>query len=170
MVRTGLTGCVFFLLAAWAGAQGPPLTVDVQLRLLRENRTLLNDLVNQGVALSASDDLVTRTERCEDTVRTLGAAIRRAAEAQNADRIAELGDHLNVVVTEALIPNLDEGQRMIDPTSPEAAKLKAVRDRTAGNLGDVRDALPTTGKVGDSDKVKDLRGKLDALKDRVKEK
>lgn len=170
MVRPVLTGCVLLVLAAWAGAQGPPLTVDVQLRLLRENRTLLTDLVNQGVELSASDDLVTRTEMCERTVRTLGAAIKRAAEAQNADRVAELGDHLNVVVTEALIPNLDEATRMIDPRSPEAAKLKAVRSRTAGNLGDLRDALPTAGKVGDSDKVNDLRGKLDTLKERMTEK
>jgi len=170
MVRWGLTGCAFLVLAAWAGAQGPPLTVDVHLRLLRENRTLLTDLVNQGVALSAADDLVVRTEKCEDTVRTLGAAIRRAAAAQNADRVAELGDHLNVVVTDALIPNLEEARQMINPNSPEAAKLLAVRKRTADNLGDLRDSLPTTGRLGDSDKVKDLRGKLDALKEQVKDK
>jgi hypothetical protein len=170
MVRAGFTCCAFLLLAAWAGAQGPPLTVDVQLRLLRENRTLLNDLVSQGVELSASDDLVTRTEQCEATVRTLGAAIRLAAAAQNADRVAELGDHLNAVVTEALIPNLEEGRQMINPNSPEAAKLEAVRAKAAGNLGDLRDALPTSGKFGESDKVKDLRGKLDALKERMKDK
>jgi hypothetical protein len=170
MIRAGLTGCVFLLLAAWAGAQGPPLTVDVQLRLLRENRTLLTDLVNQGVDLSNADDLVTRTEKCEETVRTLGAAIQRAAKEEKADRVAELGDHLNVVVNEALIPNLDEATRMIDPRSPEAAKLKLVRKRTAENLTDLRDVLPTSGKVGDSDKVKDLRGKLDTLKERVTEK
>ena len=170
MVRAGITCCAFLLLAAWAGAQGPPLTVDVQLRLLRENRTLLNDLVNQGVALSASDDLVTRTEKCEDTVRTLGAAIKRAAEAQNADRVVELGDHLNVVVTEALIPNLEEGRRMIHPDSPEAVKLEAVRVRAKSNLGDLRDSLPTSGKIGESDKVKELRGKLDAIKERMTDK
>ncbi len=170
MLRWSVTFFACLALAAWAGAQGPPLSVDVQLRLLRENRTLLNDLVNQGVALSAADDLVGRTEKCEETVRTLGAAIRRAAEAQNADRIAELGDHLNGVVNEALIPNLEEGSRSIDPSSPEAARLNAIRTRAAGNLGDLRDSLPATGTLGDTEQVKTLRSTLAGLEERIKEK
>lgn len=169
--RAAITLATFLTLAAWAGAQGPaPLPVDVQLRLHRENRLLLNDLVNQGVTLGSADDLIVRVEESEKTVRVLGVAVRRAAEADNPDRVAELGDHLEVVIRDGLIPNLDEATRTIDPSSPEWKKLKAVRERTAGGLDELKAALPTTGKVGESGKVKDLRGKLDGFKEQVKEK
>jgi hypothetical protein len=173
MARAALTLTVFLVLAAWSGAQGPSpaLPVDVQLRLHRENRVLLNDLVRQGIALSEKDDAVGRAEECEKTVRALGAALRRAAEAQNADRAAELGDHLEAVLRDGLIPNVEEAIRTVDPMSPELfARLKEVRGRAAGGLDELRDALPTTGKVGENGKVKDLRGKLDGYKEKVKEK
>jgi hypothetical protein len=170
--RAGLTLATFLALAAWAGAQGPSpaLPADVQLRMLRENRLLLNDLVERGVALSGADDPVSRAEECEKMVRSLGAALRRAADAQNPDRVAELGDHLEAVLRDGLIPNLDEATRVIDPHSPEWPRLQEVRKRAAGGLDEIRDALPTTGKVGENGKVKDLRGKLDGFKERVKEK
>ena len=170
--RAGLTLAMFLTLAAWAGAQGPApaLPADVQLRMLRENRLLLNDLVERGVALSGTDDPVSRAEECEKTVRSLGAAVRRAAEAQNPDRVAELGDHLEAVLRDGLIPNLEEADRTVTPASPEWARLQEVRKRAVGGLDELRDALPTTGKVGENGKVKDLRDKLDGFKARVKEK
>ncbi|HJZ55540.1 MAG TPA: hypothetical protein VKE74_11300 [Gemmataceae bacterium] len=172
MTRVGLTLAVFLALAAWAGAQGPSpaLPADVRLRMLKENRLLLNDLVHQGIALSKADNPVSRAEECEKVVRTLGAAVRRAAEAENPDRVAELGEHLDVVVRDGLVPNLDEAAGMVAPESPEAKRLKEVRERAASGLDELQSALPTTGKVGENDKVKDLRGKLGGLKERVKEK
>jgi hypothetical protein len=170
--RTGFTLAVLLALAAWAGAQGPApaLPADVRLRMLKENRLLLNDLVHQGIALSKADNPVSRAEECEKTVRTLGAAVRRAAEAENPDRVAELGDYLDVVVRDGLVPNLDEADQTIDPASPEWRRLKAVRERAVSGLDELQTALPTTGKVGEHDRVKDLRGKLGGLKERVKEK
>ncbi|MBY0514119.1 MAG: hypothetical protein K2P78_09440 [Gemmataceae bacterium] len=172
MTRAACTLVVFLALAAWTGAQGPPppLPVDVQLRMHRENRVLLNDMVRQGLALAEKDDPVGRAEECERTVRALAAALRRAAEAQNADRAAELGDHLDAVVRDGLIPNIDEANRTVDPASPEYARLTAVRARAAGGLDELRTDLPTAGKVGDNGRVKDLRGKLDTYRDKIKEK
>lgn len=172
MTRAALTLTIFLALAAWSGAQGPSptLPIDVQLRMHRENRILIGDLVRQGLALSEKDDAVGRAEECEKTVRSLGAALRRAAETQNADRAAELGDHLESVLREGLLPNIDEAIRTIDPASPEWARLKTVRERTARGLDDLRDTIPTTGKLGNNSKLQSLRDKLAAFKDTVKEK
>lgn len=172
MTRAALTLTVFLALAAWSGAQGPSptLPIDVQLRMHREDRVLLNDLVRQGLALSNKDDAVGRAEECEKAVRSLGAALRRAAESQNADRAAELADHLEAVCREGLLPNIDEALRTIDPASPEWARLKVVRERAAANLNDLRNAIPTAGKLGDNSKLQSLRDKLATFQDQVKEK
>lgn len=172
MTRLAFTLVVFLTLAAWSGAQGPAptLPIDVQLRLHRENRVLLGDLVRQGLALADKDDAVGRAEECEKTVRTLGIALRRAAENQNADRAAELGDHLEAVVREGLLPNIDEAARTIDPSSPEWARLKTVRERAVSGLDDLRDAIPTTGQLGGNARLQALRAKLAAFQNQVKAK
>jgi hypothetical protein len=80
--------------------------------------------------------------------------------------VAELGGHLEAVIRDGLVPNLDEGRRTV--TLESAARLDAAREKARGDLDRLRDALAAPGKVADSRRVKDLRGKLDALYDRLK--
>lgn len=165
MTRPALTAVVLASLAAWAGAQGPPPTSAAEkLRLHRANRTLLTDLVGGGVRLASADHLVDRAEACQQTARALGIAVRRAAEASDADRIAELGAHLDSLVNDGLVPVLDDATRAIPPASPDAVRLRAVRAGATADLDATGAALPP----GDDPTVRALRARLAELRDRVK--
>lgn len=172
MPRLTMTLAVFLALSAWAGAQAPvpPLTAADQIRLFRANRTLITDLVQSGIKLGVADHPVDRAAACQETARWLGVALRRAAETSDpdADRVAELGGHLETVVRYGLVPMLDEARQTTPPESQDAARLKLVRETAAGDLDLARSAIPTSGKVGESEKVRDLRGKLDGLRERLK--
>lgn len=172
MFRAGYTLAVFLALAAWAGAQGPApaprLTAADQLRLLRANRVLLTDLVTNGVELGNADRLPDRADACRRSARFLGVALQNAAGADDPDRVAELGGHLEAVVRDGLVPILDEGKATIPPESQDAARLKVVRETAARDLNDFWLAIPEAGKVGDSGKVRDIRGRLDGLREKLK--
>ena len=162
MVRSALTLGLFLALAAWAGAQGPtpPLSAADQIKLLRANRLLLNELIDGGVKLGGADNALDRAAACQKTTHALAVAVDRAADTQDADRVAELGDHFEAVVRDGLVPTLDEAIRTTPPESPRAAELKQLRLDAATDLKSVQDSA---GKLGDSGKVKDVRGKLDKL-------
>jgi hypothetical protein len=170
MRRATFTLAIFLGLSAWAGAQGPApvLTAAEQLRLLRANRILLTELVDRGVELGAADHPLKRAEACQRTAHALVVALGRAAEGQDADRVAELGDHLEQVMRDGLVPSLDEATGIIPAESPDAVRLKAVRDGAAFDLEAVRAATAETGAVGDSAKVKTVRDKLDDVRKKLK--
>jgi hypothetical protein len=168
MSRVPLTLTVFLGLAAWAGAQGPPagLTAAENLDRLKANRALLDQLIDRGIELGGAGNPVDRAEACQRTAGSLAYWVGLAAADQNPDRVAELGGHLEAVIRDGLVPNLDEGRRTV--TLESAARLDAAREKARGDLDRLRDALAAPGKVADSRRVKDLRGKLDALYDRLK--
>lgn len=169
MFRAGYTFTVILVLSAWAGAQGPaPLTADAQLKLLRANRVLLADLVTGGVELGKADGPVARAEKCRQTAHVLSIALERAARADDADRVAELGDHLDLVMRDGLVPVLDEAKALVPPESQDAKRLTETRERAVGDLDWARAALPADGTVGGSDKVRALAGKLDGLREKLK--
>ncbi|HEX4608495.1 MAG TPA: hypothetical protein VH092_09840 [Urbifossiella sp.] len=164
MTRPALTLAVLAALAAWAGAQGPAPTAADRLRLHRANRTLLTDLVGGGVRLAGADNPVARAEACQQTARAVGLAVRRAAEARDADRVAELGDHRDALVRDGLVPVLEDATRTIPAASPDAARLRAVRAGAAADLDATEAALPP----GDDAPLRALRGRLRELHDRLK--
>lgn len=167
-MRTVFTTTILLALAAWAGAQGPsraPLSADAQIHLHRANKTLLTDLVNNGIALGATDNPVGRVEACQATARVLGVALCRAAEANDGDRVVELGDHLELVVRDGLAPLLDETKLHISPESPEYKRLKKAQEHAVANLDE---AISTTSKLADNSKIRSLTGKLDGLRDKLK--
>lgn len=171
MLRQTATLAAFLVLSAWAGAQAPAtpaLTAAERLKLHRANRTLLADLVDSGVKLGGASHPVARAELCQGTARVLGIALRNAAEAQDPDRVGELGAHLTRVVRDGLVPILEEGRQTVPAESPDAVRLRAVRESAAGDLNGVRSAIPATGKVAASDKVRTLCGALDGLRDQLK--
>jgi hypothetical protein len=169
MRRFGLTSLVLLALAAWAGAQGPQqasLSAADQLRLHRANRVLLADLVDRGIELGRASHPIDRAEECRKTARALGVALQKAADADDADRVAELGNHLELVVRDGLVPSLDEAKRHIHPMSPDAARLKQVQETAAGDLDGTWTAIQA--KLADHAKVKDVAGKLGGLRDKLK--
>ncbi len=160
------------VLAAWAGAQGPPpaLSASERVELFRKNRTLLENLVENGIGLADANDPLKRAEASRATATTLGNYLKRAAtEGQSPDRVAELAELMAVVVREGVVPNADEADRLIPPQSrAERDRLAKVQTGTAADLDAIRQAIPTGGKVGDSEKVRAALDALTGLKDRLK--
>jgi len=166
VVRVLLLLISFATLAAWAGAQGPtpPLTAADKMKLFKSNRTLIENLVNHGIDLSAADKPLTRAEECRKTAVTLGNYLERAAkEDRNPDRVAELADLMGNVVRDGLAPNLDEAERTTPAESPDGKRVKELQTIVANDLDNVRSTIPA-GKVADSPKVKAALAALTDLK------
>jgi hypothetical protein len=168
MFRAGVLLVVFLVLAAWAGAQGPPLSTGDQLDMLRANRALIGGLIEQSVEMAAADTPLKRAAAGQKTAGTLAGAVAREADAGNLDRVTEFGGHLETVVRDALVPNLEKAKQTIPADSPDAPRLKKVFDAAKHDLDGVVNALGTPGKVGDDAQVQELRGKLDALRKALK--
>lgn len=172
MARWAFLAAVFASLAAWAGAQGPApaptLTAADQLRLLRANGTLIDNLVDHGVKLSRADTVEDRAEQCRRAAKALATAIQDAAARQEPERVVELTALLREVVSGALVPTLDDGKRLVTPGSPGEKQLRETRAAAAGDVSELKAAIPTTGKVGDSARVKDALKQLDELSEKLK--
>jgi hypothetical protein len=169
MARFLFTFSCLIALAAWAGAQGTaPRSAAEQLNMLRTDRVLLGNLVDDSLGLSGANTPLEKAEACRRTTRTISDALGQAVGDQDANRVAELGGHLETVVRDALVPSFDDAKRLIPDDSPEAAKLKELKQKAVGDFDAVRGAIPTSGKVGNNERVKDTRSKLDKLRERLK--
>src|SRR5262249_36713238 len=109
-----------------------------------------------------------RADASRRAARSLANAIGQAVSDQNPDRVAELGNHLETVVRDALAPSLDEAKKSTPEDSPEAAKFRELKQKSLDDLDAVRFAIPAAGKVGGNTDVKAARGKLDGLRERLK--
>jgi hypothetical protein len=162
---------VFVALAAWAGAQNPAppaqLSAEDRLRLLRANSTLIENLVNDGVAMSNVGDPVDRAERCRSAARSLVNAIQDAARAEDAERVAELATLFRTVVAEGLIPTLKDAKQNVAPKSPGEKKLRDVRDNSARDVTDLK-AATATGKLADNPRVKEALKGVEELSEQLK--
>jgi hypothetical protein len=174
MVRAAHSVAVFLVLAAWAGAQGPAhasLSAAEQLHLHRANRNLLANLVDSGVRMGRSSHPIDRAEECRRAARHLGVALQQAAESNDpdaAERVAELGNHFDLVVRDGLVPMIDEARRTIHPMSPDAVRLKVLRESANDDLNSAFTAIPTNGALGDNARVREVSAKLGSLKEKLK--
>lgn len=172
MARWAYILTTFFALAAWAGAQGPvpapPLSAADQLRLLKANGTLIDNLVHHGVGLSSADTVEKRAEQCRGAAKALADAAQDAASKQDTERVAELTSLFRDVFRDALLPTLQEGERTVTPESPAGRKLREVRDASAGDVTALKAAIPATGKVAENARVKKTLKELDTLAEKLK--
>jgi len=155
MRRSALTLFTAVALSAWVSAQGtPPLTAEVQVKQFKNNRILIENLVDHGIYISNADDSLARAEACQRTARTLANYLERAAGDGDPDRVAELAGLFSQVIREGLMPNLDAAKQSINPKSPRADILKRVNTQARGDLDGVLKSIPAEGKLADSDRVK----------------
>lgn len=172
MARIALTLALFAALSAWAGAQtANPRNAAEDLRLLRKNATLLEELIDRSVGVGDATNTLERIEECRKATITLRVALRDAAEAPNADadRVAELSGHLTTIVTDGLIYNLDEAQRTIPPGSPDFPRLRAARKQALDELTRAQQVFPATGKLAESPQVIAAQRKLTEAGQRMAE-
>jgi hypothetical protein len=170
MARSLYLLIAFVALAAWAGAQGPmpppPLSAEDKLRLHRSNSALIGELVRDGVKMSRAGRTVDRAARCRDASQSLVNAIKEAAKAENAERVAELTALYRDLVRDGLVPVMAEVKRNVTPESPDAKALGEVRGHAVRNVSDLKTAIPT-GKLADSPRVKDALKQLDELAEQL---
>ncbi len=172
MPRFALTAGLCLGLAAWAGAQPPPApgpSAAEQLGLLKANKNLIDDLIDTGLGLADAGSPLDRAKKCRESAYILSAALRKAVDDGNPDRVAELGDHLESVVRDGLAPNLDEGVRTVPAGSRDAEELRWLRERAGEELDAIRAAIPATGRVGTADRVKAAQERLRQTREQLGE-
>ncbi len=153
--RALFTLVAFTVLSAWAGAQGTAsLPAATQVKQFKNNRLLIEDLVGRGIAMANADSHLRRAEVSHQTAQTLANYLSRAADDQDPDRVAELATLFGEVIRDGLMPNLEQAKKTITPESPDGPKVKKIGEYAGSTMSEVRKALETPGKVGDSEKVK----------------
>jgi hypothetical protein len=171
MARGAFMLFAFAALAAWAGAQSPAppaLSPEDKLRLLRANGALLDDLVRDAVAASATNDPVQRAVRCRDAALSLAGAVGEAARADDAERAVELTDLFREVVRDGLVPTIREAQLGVTPESPGGLKLRELRALATNDVRGIKTALPAGSAAGDNPRVRDALKQLDELTEALK--
>lgn len=162
MTRFATTFAVLVALAAWSGAQSNPSAplAGEQLKLFQSNRELLEHLVEHGVDLANADTPVAKVKACRASAKDLGRALRDAADRDDPDRVAELGDHLAAVLSHGLLPTIDEARRIVPAGTAAEAELVVLMGAAADDAKAFELTIPALGKIGASAKAKDARARL----------
>jgi hypothetical protein len=136
-------------LAAWVSAQpGFAPTAGDNLRLLQANRGLYDDLTRHALDLGRSNTSLDRAEECRKVADRLAREVREAVERKDADRVAEVSDHLCAVTADGLAPNLADARRDITPQSQDFPRLQEVHQKAFDSLSRIATAVPTEGESG----------------------
>jgi hypothetical protein len=149
------------LVAAWADAQqaGASLTAGERGRLLQSNRDLIAKLVKRGVKTAKANDPVGRTSACKEAMDELLSELDGAVAKNDADRVSEIGDYLNVMVEDGLIPTLEEARGQVPEGSPEEERLKKLHEDTAAELDRLNRMVPKSESLAKNPSVQGTLGK-----------
>lgn len=155
-------------LAAWVSAQpGFAPTAGDHLRVLQANRGLYDDLTRHALVLGHSNTSLDRAEECRKVADRLAREVREAVDRKDADRVAEVSDHLCAVTADGLAPNLSDARRDINPQSKDYPVLQDVHQKAFDNLSRVATAVPTDGDLGTSKRAQAAREKLTSAAARI---
>ncbi|QEL15925.1 hypothetical protein [Limnoglobus roseus] len=165
MRRLVFTSFVLMLLTAWVSGQpaatGP--TAGEQLHMFQRNRDLLENLVEHSVELANANTPVGKVRACHESTKDLGRAIKDAADRDDADRVAELSEHLTAVIKFGLVPTVDDARTIIPVGTPDYQQLLDLTAQANGDAERFELSIPALGKIGASNKVSEARGKLHAV-------
>ncbi len=169
--RTLFSLLVFTVLAAWASAQNASdgLTAADQLKMLKANRPLIEDLVRHGLALSAVNTPLDRAEEARQAAERISDELREAARTGDADRFAELGPHVETLLAEGCLPNLREAGKTIPPQSEGFERYRETHKKVRDGLSRSLNAIPTDGEISKSKSGQVVREKLKGLLDSLPE-
>jgi hypothetical protein len=155
-------------LAAWVSAQpGSGPTAGDHLHMLRANRGLYEDLTASALAMADKNTSLDRADECRKVADRLAREVRQAVDKNDADRLAEVSEHLLSVTTDGLAPNLSDARRDISPKSPDYPRLREVHEQAFDTLTRTANAVPTDGELGGSKRAQTAREKLAKAVDRI---
>lgn len=175
MTRTALTLTLFVGLSLWVSGQNGVPAFYRQLDQLKANQPLLDQLINCGLNLSSADkggNSLDRAEECRVAATKLAAALTTAPP-NDAERVAELSDHIAAIVREGLIPNLTDAHNSVG-SQEQREKLATISKDARANLSDFDKSLPS-GEVYDRSasltaarkKLTEARQMLDVIGDQI---
>lgn len=164
--RTLFAVVAFAALSGWVSGQGPRRIADEEAALLKKNRRLLEGLLDDGLALTASETALDRAAACRRATDRLTGELTEAVRGENADRVNEIGEQLTALLADGFLPPFAAAQAEIRPDSPEFPRLQTLHGESAVQLKAALDAVPTTGKLA-GPRAAALRQNLAALADRV---
>lgn len=156
------------LLAAWVSAQGPGggLAAD-RVNLLRTNRPLLEDLMDRGLMVAEKNNPLERADECLNTTNRLARELRSAVYVGDPDRIAEMSDLLDRVVTDAFLPNLAKARQDISPQSDDYKRMTEVHRQALVDMNALVVQIPAAGPLGGQVRVQAARTRLTAAADAI---
>jgi hypothetical protein len=152
----------FALVSAWASAQNGPTSAGEHLAMLKGNRRLLEELLDEGVKLGDSNTNLDRAAQCQSVAARLTRELKNAIDLDDADRVTEMSDHFSTLIQSGFKPNLDTARENIPVGSPEYPRLLAIHTDAAKNLDAVKGLIPAEGKLAKKKGVQDARAKLQA--------
>jgi hypothetical protein len=155
------------LLSCWVTAQHTPRTPTApeQLKLLQSNQDLLQTLLDDALRLSQADTTLKRATECQQAAKTLAQAMEKSATSPTPEpeRLAELGEHFTKLVQEGLAPTLAEARQQIPPGSRDFPRLQELHEQTKQSFAALQKSIPTTGPIGQSRSVIQLKQTLATL-------
>jgi hypothetical protein len=168
-IRTPIFLLAFALLSAWASAQNTsgPTTAADHLNLLKTNRKLLEELVEEGVQLGDANSPLERATQCQHVATRLTRELKNAIERDDADRVAEMSDYFSSVINSGFMPNFATAKENTPVESPDYPRLLAVHTEAAKNMDIVKLLIPADGKLAKNKRVQEARGKLEAAANAV---
>ena len=108
----------------------PVLTASQQQQLFQKNREMIETLVDSSLEISnQSGDYAGRARSYGKVVDMFRKELENAAKDENAARITELGNHLNIVLHQGLAPSLKDADRQIGAGGTGREALVDIRDR-----------------------------------------
>jgi len=168
-IRTPLFLLAFAMLSAWASAQNAsgPATAAEHLNLLKTNRKLLEELLDEGVQLGDANTNLDRAAQCQRVATRLTRELKSAIDQNDADRVAEMSDHFSSLIESGYLPNFATAKENIPAGSPDYARLRSVHADAAKTLDTVKILIPADGKLAKNKRVQEARGKLEAAANAV---
>lgn len=155
-------------LAAWVSAQPGAGPSAAELRqMLRANRDLYDDLAQSALALAKRNTSLDRADECRKVADRLAREVRVAVDTRDADRLAEVTDHLHAVTHDGLAPNLADAHQDIHPQSPDSPRLREVHQSAYDSLTRAANTVPTDGDLAAHKRTQAAREKLAAAAARI---
>ena len=138
---------VLFASFALADLQGGP-SASVRAELLQRNCGLIKVVVENSIALAATDNALNRADACGELAKRLADEISRNNE-NETERAIELAEYLQIVLKVGVAANLHAARPEIPWGSNDEQRLYEVQERTAQKMHALEELLPSHGDTFD---------------------
>ena len=140
-MRHLLSLIIVALMTAWVGGQSPvALRSDVRAKLFRQNRVMIEPLVDKAIAtVKSPSDHLKRADGYYNLLFQFNKEISQAIDRKDQARVVELSARLQTLVDPGLAPTLVQAQKQV-VGGTGAGEFPVIKDQLVSQL----DALLST--------------------------